>query len=107
MEKSNQLIKNRDSNLELYRIFLMLGIIAHHLIVNSGLEVNYDFNNLSFNMIFAQFFGMFGKIGINCFILITGYFMVTQNITLKKFLKLFLEFLFYEVLIYLIFSVLR
>ncbi len=29
--------KERDSNLELYRIFLMLAIIAHHYVVNSGL----------------------------------------------------------------------
>ena len=29
---------------------------------------------------------MFGKTGINCFTLLTGYFMVKSNITLKKFL---------------------
>ena len=29
-------IKNRDSNIELYRIVLMLLIIAHHYVVNSG-----------------------------------------------------------------------
>ena len=29
-------IKNRDSNVELYRIVLMLLIIAHHYVVNSG-----------------------------------------------------------------------
>ena len=32
--------KNRDSNLELYRIIVMLLIIAHHYVVNSGLTAN-------------------------------------------------------------------
>lgn len=95
----------RSSNIELYRIFLMLGIIAHHLVVNSGLTQLYDFNNITFNMVFAQCFGMFGKIGINCFVLITGYFMINKNITLKKFLKLYLEYKFYTILFYLIFLI--
>lgn len=30
--------KERNSNLELYRIIVMLLIIAHHYVVNSGLE---------------------------------------------------------------------
>lgn len=29
--------KHRNSNLELYRIICMLMIVAHHLVVNSGL----------------------------------------------------------------------
>ena len=32
--------KERNSNIELYRIFLMLLIIAHHYVVNSGLMDN-------------------------------------------------------------------
>lgn len=28
---------HRQSNLELFRIILMMGIIAHHFVVNSGL----------------------------------------------------------------------
>ena len=30
-------IQQRDSNLELYRIIVMLLIVAHHYVVNSGL----------------------------------------------------------------------
>ena len=30
-------IKQRNSNLELYRIIVMLLIVAHHYVVNSGL----------------------------------------------------------------------
>lgn len=84
MEKT----KKRDSNIELYRIILMLLIIAHHYVVNSGIvEVLYE-NPINFKSIIMFLFGAWGKIGINCFILITGFFMCKSNISLKKFLKL-------------------
>ena len=79
--------KQRNSNLELMRILLMLGMIAHHYVVNSGVEALYDLSSFSWDVWFLQIFGMFGKTGINCFTLLTGYFMVKSNITLKKFLK--------------------
>ena len=31
-------MKTRDSNLELYRIIMMLLIVAHHYVINSGLD---------------------------------------------------------------------
>lgn len=105
-----ELIKNRrgdtrNSNLELYRIIVMLLIVAHHYVVNSGvLDVMYQ-HPISANSILLFLFGMWGKIGINCFVLITGYFMCKSNITVKKFLKLVLEVEFYRVVIYLIFIV--
>lgn len=81
----------------------MLLIVAHHYVVNSDvLDVMYQ-NPLSANSIFLFLFGMWGKIGINCFVLITGYFICKSNITVKKFLKLVLEVEFYRVIIYMIF----
>lgn len=53
--------------------------------------------------VFLLLFGMWGKIGINCFVLITGYFMCTSKISLKKILKLLLQVEFYNLTIYLIF----
>ncbi len=32
-----RIAQHRDSNLELYRIILMLAIIAHHYVINSAL----------------------------------------------------------------------
>ena len=67
--------KNRNSNLELYRIIVMLLIVAHHFVVNSGvIDVMYE-HPLSSNSTFLFLFGAWGKTGINCFMLITGYFM--------------------------------
>lgn len=50
--------------------------------------------------IFLYLMGMWGKTGINCFVLITGYFMCKSHITARKFLKLLLEVEFYNILIY-------
>lgn len=95
----------RNSNLELYRIIVMLLIVAHHFVVNSGVtEVMYK-NPLSANSIFLFLFGAWGKTGINCFILITGYFMCKSNITLKKYVKLISEILFYNLIISLLFLI--
>ena len=97
--------KRRDSNLELYRIILMLFIIAHHYVVNSGLMQVINQEPLTGKTIFYYIFGAWGKTGINCFVLITGYFMCKSQITLRKFLKLLLEVEFYKIVFYLIFNI--
>lgn len=86
-----QQTKIRNSNLELYRIIVMLLIVAHHYVVNSGLITVMEETPLSARSIFFYLFGAWGKIGINCFVLITGYFMCKSQITLQKFMKLLLE----------------
>ena len=95
----------RESGLELYRIIAMLLIVAHHYVVNSGLmDVMYE-SPLEGKALFMFLFGMWGKTGINCFVLITGYFMCTSRITLRKFLKLLLMMYIYRIVIYAIFAV--
>ena len=81
----------------------MLLIIAHHYVVNSGISELYDFNNITGNMIFLQLFGFAGKIGINCFVFITGYFMIKSQFKFQKLLKLYLEIKFYKLVIYVLF----
>lgn len=44
--EENNFFGGRDSNFELFRIVLMLLIIAHHYVVNSGVAQFYDFNNI-------------------------------------------------------------
>lgn len=94
----------RESGIELFRIITMLVIVAHHYVVNSGLSLGINESAvLSGNSIFLLLFGWGGKTGINCFVLITGYFMCKLNITVKKFLKLLLWMEFYYIVIYFIF----
>lgn len=89
--------QERSSNLELYRILVMLAIVAHHYVVNSGVLDIARENPTSLRSIYYYLLGAWGKVGINCFVLITGYFMCKSEINLQKFLKLFLEILFYMV----------
>lgn len=96
--------KKRDSNLELYRILLMIAIIAHHYVVNSGLFDVLSSEPASIKSLSFYWLGMWGKTGINCFVLITGYFMCKSQITLKKFLKLLFEIEFYIILIFCFFK---
>lgn len=93
----------RNSNLELYRVIAMILIVAHHYFVNSGLIQVTSVDTLSIKSLYLFLFGMWGKTGINCFVLITGYFMCTSNITLRKFLKLILEIYFYKLLVFVAF----
>ncbi len=95
--------KQRDSNLELYRIIVMLLIILHHYVSNSGLITVLDNGPFTVKAALTMASGAWGKTGINCFVLISGYFMCTSHISAKKFVKLFLEIYFYKVVFYLIF----
>lgn len=93
----------RSSNLELYRIICMLMIVAHHYVVNSGLRVDggpMATNPNAINSIYLTLFGAWGKTGINCFLMITGYFMCTSRITFRKFIKLIGQVYLYKLLLY-------
>ena len=98
--------KQRSSNLELYRIICMLMIVAHHYVVNSGLTsadgpLVTDYT--SSNSIFLCLFGAWGKTGINCFLMITGYFMCSSKITIRKFVKLIGQIYLYKLVLFPIF----
>lgn len=95
----------RNSNLELYRIIVMLLIVAHHSVYHSGILETMKENPSSANSIWFYILGMWGKTGINCFVLITGYFMCKSHMKFRKLLKLLLEIEFYNVLIYVIFLI--
>lgn len=95
--------KERNTNLELFRVVVMLAIIAHHYVVNSGLTQKMYAYPETHSALFLYLFGAWGKTGINCFVMITGYFMCKSRITFTKFLKLVLQVQFYKCIISVIF----
>lgn len=97
--------RHRDSNLELYRIIVMLLIVAHHYVVNSGLMKVILESPISATSSAMLLFGAWGKTGINCFVLITGYFMCKSNFSAHKLLRLYLQITLYAVIIYVIFCI--
>lgn len=93
----------RESNIELLRILLMFIIIAHHYVVNSGILLQYESTTLTSTRFFIQIFGCGGKLAIDGFLIISGYFMCTKSAYLIKWLKLVFEICFYNIVISLIF----
>ena len=92
---------SRSSNLELLRILSMILIIMHHYSVHGGFSLIDQ--TLTINKLFVQILSLGGKIGVVCFILITGYFMINSSFKFKKLLKLVLEVWFYSIGIMVIF----
>lgn len=97
--------KQRNSNLELYRIIVMLLIVCHHYVVNSEVSSLMSADDLCARSIFFRIFGAWGKTGINCFVLITGYFLCMSSINIRKYLKLYLQVKFYWITILLLFMI--
>lgn len=89
----------RNSNIELFRIISMLVIVAHHYVANSGvINEIVGITEPQLKDYFLLIWGWGGKTGINCFVLITGYFMCKSQITAEKFIKLLAEVEFYNIL---------
>lgn len=90
-------IKNkRQSNIELLRIFLMLMIIAGHVIMFSSKSAEIA----SFNYYMANFIRSFTTMAVDCFVLISGYFGIKSSV--KGYLRISCQTWFYSVLILII-----
>lgn len=90
------------SNFELLRIISMILIVAHHFSVHGGFI--YNSTTITINRLWIQFIQMGGKIGVNIFVIITGYFLVTMSsLKITKILMIWGQVFFYSVGIYLVF----
>lgn len=98
-------IKFRQSNLELYRIIVMFLIVSHHYVVHGGILEKVIEEPIPESSIPILIFGAWGKTGINCFIMITGWFMSSSNFTWRKFFSLYFQIAVYALSIYLFFCV--
>ncbi len=94
--------KVRKSNFELLRIIAMIMIVFHHFAIFS--ESKFDINLITLNRLWNQFIRMGGKIGVNIFVLISGYFLINSSkFKISKVLKLWGQVFFYSITIYAIF----
>ena len=78
---------NRDSGIELLRIILMILITLHHFSLYSGIK------NISKTTYYLCEWG--GKIGVEVFLIISGYFMVKSKFKIRKIIILWCQIFFY------------
>ena len=90
----------RQSNFELLRVIAMVLIVTHHYAANSTVMDQFVQGGNSINHIFLKLIGAWGKTAINPFVMMSGFFMCTSTLTARRFLKIFLEWMFYAFLIY-------
>ena len=64
----------RSSNLELLRIMMMILIVAHHYAHHGGFRFPDEI--ISLNRLWIQLITIGGKLGVDVFVLISGYFLI-------------------------------
>ena len=84
---------SRRTNIELLRILSIYMIIVFHCVYKSGFAFSPYF---SINKFFVKIFWMYGEVGVNLFILITGYFMIKGIFKPQRLISLAAEVLFYH-----------
>lgn len=96
-------MKNRESNIELLRIVLMIMIIVHHVIVHGyALEKNIkDFFHANKTVYPELFINSFVIVGVNTFIFISGYFGI--KFKLRNLISIIFQAFFYSICISLVF----
>lgn len=94
--------KSRNANMDLLRILSMLLIVFLHSIDHSGVLENAE--NCGTAMYFyVRFTYMLCQVCVNIYVMLSGYFLVTSKFRLKKLVILWMEAVFYSVVIRLIF----
>lgn len=99
--------QSRQSGIELLRIIAMLMIVAHHFSIH-GIFSNWSYNSSFLEVINSFWSGLlcsFGKVGVDIFIIITGYFNISKSFRFSKALNIFLQTIFYAFLIFMAFFI--
>ncbi len=97
-----QRLNGRSSSMELLRIISMIMILFHHFAIHGGFafETTLSIPRLWYNLIV-----MGGKIGVNIFVLISGYFLInndSKTFDVNKIIKFIGQVFFYSVGIFVI-----
>ena len=96
--------KVKSSNIEILRIVAMLMIVAHHYCYFGIFRYWHDNSTIIsyLNNVIVGIVSMGGKLGVDIFVLITGYFMIVSNCKFTKVVKLYLTTLLYSLLLLII-----
>ena len=99
---SNQ--KKRDANLDLLRIVSMLLIIFLHSIDHSGVLEQSEVSS-SAMYFYVRFTYALCQVCVNCYVMLSGYYLVHSKFRLQKLVALWMETAFYSFVLKLLFMV--
>lgn len=98
----------RNSSIELLRIISMLMIVFCHFAYNGGFQ--WENSTITITRLWYNFIIMGGKVGVDIFILISGFFLINQKkeiFQFKKILKFWGQLFFYSVILSLIYCIIN
>ena len=87
----------RESNFELLRIISMFMIVVLHVLNHGGI---YKSTNIYSNdFIIVNLIESLSIVGVNCFVLISGYFGINSRFSFRKCMKIYIQVIFYSIII--------
>ena len=95
--------KQRQSNIELLRILSMVMIVFLHIMNHGGLLDTVVYGTVNYYAFWM--IEVLSYVSVNVYVLISGYFLITQKFSLKKLLTILIEVLFYSMLFFTIFVI--
>lgn len=98
MEKSQKYNKERNIGLDILRILSMFMILILHLLGKSGMLVKEN-NNQAYYLIYNLMEAL-SIVAVNCYVLISGYFLIKSEFKWKKVCTLWKETLFYSIFVF-------
>ena len=102
MQKSGEIIKQeRNSSIELLRILIMLMIVGCHFATHGGFS--FDNHTISIPRLWWYMLEMGGNLGVDVFIIISGYFLIENRnlgFNFKKIFKLYGQLFFYSIVLF-------
>ncbi len=97
-------VKKRNVSLDLLRILSMLLIILLHSVDHSGVLEQAAVSTTPMQL-YVRFVYMLVQVCVNCYVLLSGYFLVKSEFKLQKLFALWMEVVFYSAVIRLLFMV--
>ena len=94
--------KRRNANMDLIRILSMFLIILLHSVDHSGVLEAATVSSIPMQL-YVRFVYMLTQVCVNCYVLLSGYFLVKSKFRLQKLVALWMEVVFYSFIIKLIF----
>jgi len=106
MLQNQKQLKFRNSSIELLRIIAMIMIVSCHFATHGGFSFAGNF--LSIPRLWWNFIEMGGNLGVDIFVLISGYFLVASNgkvFNINRILKFWGQVFVYSIVIYFVFCI--